>query len=212
MFDVGFNYLNKFGDVTVALFGAWQYASFVPSYNQLAPNNSNLVSGANLAAWKQWAIGAQFGFAGFTVGASYSWDNNGLGGNTYTGGDSDSRKFAIAAMYETGPWQMSFGWGHVNTDNGNGAPTLGTIAMGTTSALGTVARAGTTAGYFGTNPLAGAAVFGGYVADKFEVGVNYALGPGIKLVGGGIYWNVGGPVNGSSGQSWAAMLGMDLRF
>jgi len=212
MFDVGFNYLNKFGDVTVALFGAWQYASFVPSYNQLAANNSNLVSGANLAAWKQWAIGAQFGFAGFTVGASYSWDNNGLGGNTYTGGDSDSRKFAIAAMYETGPWQMSFGWGHVNTDNGNGAPTLGTIAMGTTSGLATVARAGTTAGYFGTNPLAGAAVFGGYVADKFEVGVNYALGPGIKLVGGGIYWNVGGPVNGSSGQSWAAMLGMDLRF
>ena len=55
-------------------------------------------------------------------------------------------------------------------------------------------------------------MFGGYVADKFELGVNYALGPGIKLVGGGIYWNVGGPVNGTQGQSWTAMLGMDLRF
>ena len=65
---------------------------------------------------------------------------------------------------------------------------------------------------FGTNPFAGAAVFGGYVADKFELGVNYALGPGIKLVGGGILWNVSGPVNGTQGQSWAAMLGMDLRF
>ena len=62
------------------------------------------------------------------------------------------------------------------------------------------------------NPLAGAAVFGGYVADKFELGVNYALGPGIKLVGGGILWNVGGPVNGTQGQSWALMMGMDLRF
>ena len=54
-------------------------------------------------------------------------------------------------------------------------------------------------------------MFGGYVADKFELGVNYALGPGIKLVGGGVYWNVRGPVNGP-GPVWAAMLGMDLRF
>ena len=82
----------------------------------------------------------------------------------------------------------------------------------TTSALTFVGVPGSTTANFGTNPLAGAAVFGGYTADKIEVGVNYALGPGIKLVGGGIYWNVGGPVNGSSGQSWAAMLGMDLRF
>jgi len=211
-FDIGVNYLNKFGDVTVAAFGAWQYASFVPSFNQLAANNANLITGANLASWKQWVVGLQFGFAGFTVGASYSYDNNGLGGNYYTGGDSDSRKFVAAVMYETGPWQMSFGWGHVNTDNGNGTSPLATLAMGTTSAPTYVATAASTTARFGTNPLAGAAVFGGYVADKFEIGVNYALGPGIKLVGGGIYWNVGGPVNGSQGQSWAAMLGMDLRF
>ncbi len=69
-----------------------------------------------------------------------------------------------------------------------------------------------TAANFGTNLAPGAATFGGYTADKFELGVNYALGPGIKLVGGGIYWNVSGPVNGTQGQSWAAMLGMDLRF
>ena len=99
-------------------------------------------------------------------------------------------------MYETGPWQMSFGWGHVNTDNGNGAATLATIAQGTTPAARRCVRAcpgHQRRGYFGTNPLAGAATFGGYTADKFEIGVNYALGPGIKLVGGGMYWNVGGP-------------------
>jgi hypothetical protein len=212
MFDIGANYLNKFGDVTVALFGAFQYASFVPSFNQLAANNANLITGANLAPWKQWAIGAQFGFAGFTVGGSISWDNNGLGGNYYTGGDSDSRKYVVAVMYETGPWQASVGWGHVNTDNGNGTSPLTTLAMGTTSTPTYGPAAGSTSARFGTNPLAGAAVFGGYTADKIEVGVNYALGPGIKLVGGGIFWNVGGPVNGSQGQSWAAMLGMDLRF
>jgi hypothetical protein len=211
-FDIGANYLNKFGDVTVALFGAFMYASFVPSFNNLAANNANLVTGANLAAWKQWVIGAQFGIAGFTIGGSVGYDNGGIGGNYYTGVAAESRKFSAGIMYETGPWQMSFGWGHVNTDNGNGARTLATIGQGTTSALAAFAQPATFAGVYGTNPLAGASVFGGYVADKFEVGVNYALGPGIKLVGGGIYWNVGGPVNGTQGQSWALMLGMDLRF
>jgi hypothetical protein len=212
VFDVGANYLNKFGDVTVALFGAFMYASFVPSFNNLGAANANLNTGANLAAWKQWVVGAQFGIAGFTVGGSIGYDNNGIGGNYYTGVASESRKYSAAIMYETGPWQMSFGWAHTNTDNGNGARTLTNVAQGTTSGLIFAAAPGTMAGNFGTNPLAGAAVFGGYVADKFEVGVNYALGPGIKLVGGGIYWNVGGPVNGTQGQSWALMLGMDLRF
>ncbi|MBS0523527.1 MAG: porin [Proteobacteria bacterium] len=212
VFDVGANYLNKFGDVTVALFGAYMYASFVPSFQNLAANNANTVTGANLTAWRQWVIGAQFGIAGFTVGGSIGWDNNGLGNNFYTGADNDSRKYAAAIMYETGPWQMSFGWGHVNTDNGNGARTLTTVTQGTTSATTLAAVPATSAAYFGTNPLAGAAVFGGYSADKFEVGVNYALGPGIKLVGGGIVWNVSGPTNGTQGQSWTAMLGMDLRF
>jgi len=211
-FDVGANYLNKFGDVTVALFGAFSYMTFVPSLNNLAANNANTATGANLTNWKQWVVGVQFGFAGFTVGGSYGYDNNGLGGNYYTGQASESRKWAASIMYETGPWQMSLGWGHVNTDNGNGASTLLSVAQGTSSNLNYANPATTASGNFGTNPLAGAAVFGGYQTDKFELGVNYALGPGIKLVGGGILWNVSGPVNGSQGQSWAAMLGMDLRF
>jgi hypothetical protein len=32
VFDVGANYLNKFGDFTVALYGAFAYASFVPGF------------------------------------------------------------------------------------------------------------------------------------------------------------------------------------
>lgn len=211
-FDIGVNYLNKFGNFTVALFGAFQYATFNPSNNILAANNANLITGANLTSWKQWVVGAQFGYAGFTLGGSVGYDNNGLGGNYYTGGDSDSRKYTVGLMYATGPWQMSVGWGGVRTNNGNGTRTLATVAQGTTSGLTYVAQAGSTALNFGTNPLAGAAVFGNYSTDKFEVGVNYALGPGIKLVGGGIMWNVSGPVNGSSGQSWGLMMGMDLRF
>jgi len=221
VFDVGANYLNKFGDVTVALFGAFMYANFNPSFNNVPGSNANTITGANLAPWKQWVLGAQFGFAGFTVGGSFGYDNNGIGGNYYTGVASESRKWAASIMYETGPWQMSFGWGHVNTDNGNGASQLATVGQGGTSGLTFGGIAGSASANFGTNSTAfgtcgagcgGAATFGGYVADKFELGVNYAIGPGIKLVGGGILWNVGGPVNGTQGQSWTAMLGMDLRF
>ncbi len=132
VFDIGANYLNKFGDVTVAAFAAWMYASFVPSFNPVATSNANLITGANLTAWKQWVVGLQFGYAGFTIGGSIGYDNNGLGGNYYTGADSDSRKYSIGAMYETGPWQASVGWGHVNTDNGNGARSLSTFGQGKT--------------------------------------------------------------------------------
>jgi outer membrane protein OmpU len=48
--------------------------------------------------------------------------------------------------------------------------------------------------------------------NKWEVGVNYALGPGIKLVGGGMLYTASGPTNAVSGNSWVILLGMDLRF
>ena len=69
VFDIGANYLNKFGDVTVALYGAFMQASFVPGFSGLA-TAGNMITGANLGNWKQWVAGAQFGFAGFTVGGS----------------------------------------------------------------------------------------------------------------------------------------------
>jgi outer membrane protein OmpU len=36
-------------------------------------------------------VGAQFGFAGFTVGGAYGYDNNGLAANDLTGVDNDTR-------------------------------------------------------------------------------------------------------------------------
>ena len=122
-FDVGANYLNKFGDITVAAFGAFMYATFVPGY---APNAgaANLVTGSNLTSWKQWVVGLQFGFAGFTVGGSYGYDNNGLGANYYTGVDNDTRTYTAGIMYETGPWQVSFGWIGTRNTNGNGSASL----------------------------------------------------------------------------------------
>ena len=64
---------------------------------------------------------------------------------------------------------------------------------------------------FNGNP-ATSLLFGGEVVQKWEVGANYALGPGIKAVGGWMMYNAYGPTNAVTGTSWAVMLGMDLRF
>jgi hypothetical protein len=215
LFDVGANYLNKFGDFTVALYGAFAYASFVPGYLPFA-GASNMVTGANLSSWKQWVAGAQFGFAGFTVGGAIGWDNNGLGGNYYTGVDNDTRFYTAGVMYETGPWQISGMWAGFYNTNGNGSSNVTAIAVG--SQAQTLSAANATGNpfsgnstYFSNNPST-QGLFGAEVVQKWEAGANYALGPGIKAVGGFMYYNAYGPSSAVVGNSWAVMLGMDLRF
>ena len=214
LFDVGANYLNKFGDFTVALYGAFAYASFVPGFSPFTPA-ANQVSGANLTAWKQWVVGAQFGFAGFTVGGAVGYDNNGLGANYFTGVDNDTRFYTGGIMYETGPWQMSFLWVGAYNTNGNGSASVSSIAVGTQAQTLNISSAsgvpGVNSTYFNGNAST-AANFGVESAQKFEAGVNYALGPGIKAVGGFMYNNIAGPSNAVSGNNWVIMLGMDLRF
>lgn len=213
LFDVGANYLNKFGDVTVALYGAFMIASFVPGNSPFQPA-ANQVTGANLTSWKQWVVGAQFGFKGFTLGGAIGWDNNGLGANYYTGVDNDTRFYTAGIMYETGPWQMSFGWvGSYNT-NGNGSAVIQSVATGTSVVSGV-----SPTGVVGINNTAfagpntpGSLRFGQESVQKFELGVNYALGPGVKVTGGGLYYNASGPSNAVSANSWGILVGMDLRF
>jgi hypothetical protein len=213
-FDIGANYLNKFGDFTVALFGAFAYASFIPGYRQFASAASQ-TTGANLAPWKQWAVGAQFGFAGFTVGGALGWDNNGAGANYFTGVDNDTRFYTAGIMYETGPWQMSFMWAGFYNSNGNGSTNIQSIASGTGAFTTTTAGCGGVPGInstcFNGNP-ATALAFGSETINKWEIGANYALGPGVKLTGGAMLYTASGPTNAVSGNSWAFLLGMDLRF
>jgi hypothetical protein len=229
VFQIGVNYLGKFGDVSVAAFFGGMYANFYGGLGGFQPGGGlmtlapataiNVATGNNLAPWQQWMAGLQFSYAGFTIGGSVGWDNNGLGRNIYTQGDNDTRFYTAAIMYETGPWQMSFGWGYAVNDNGNGVPTVTAIAPGNALTYN-LTPATPTCQYFSGNNQPGAAAgcfgggaaFGQVTAQKFELGVNYALGPGIKLTGGAIVNNLGGPSNAVSAQSWAALLGMDLRF
>lgn len=213
MFDVGANYLNKFGDVTVALYGAFMYASFIPG-NQPFGGSANQANGANLTSWKQYVFGAQFGFKGFTLGGAIGWDNNGLGSNYYTNVDNDTRFYTAGIMYETGPWQMSFNWvGSYNT-NGNGSVGCNSIAVNSTTCTGVAATGvpGVNSNAFAGGGNPGAVAFGTESVNKFELGINYALGPGVKLTGGGLLYNASGPTAAVSGNSWGLLMGMDLRF
>jgi len=216
-FDIAANYLNKFGDVTVAAYGSWAYASFSPGYNALATSASQ-ITGGNLASWVMWAAGLQFGYKGITLGGSIGYDNGGMGANYYTGQDNATRFATAGIMYETGPWQVSFMWMGSMNNNGNGSGTINSIASGTNAA--TLAGSGGAAGTFGGTPGVNSNVFSGpfalafgtETAQKFELGANYALGPGVKLTGGGILQTQSGPSNAVTGQSWSLLLGMDLRF
>jgi outer membrane protein OmpU len=207
--SIGANYLNKFGDVAVAAYVGYSYMNFVPGLQPLA-SAANLVTGGNLSSWKQFAAGLQFSVAGFTLGGSYIWDNNGLGTNYYTGVDNDTRAYSVGVMYETGPWQMSVGGTISYNNNGNGSLSLVNTISGTSVAVAGAPGSQTAA--FGTNQNAGALAFGTETASKIEVGANYAIGPGVKLTGGAIFNTLSGPSNLVAGQSWAALLGMDFRF
>jgi len=213
-FDVGVNYLNKFGDLTVALYGAFAYSSFVPGFTPLN-GSANMNTGANLTSWKQWVVGAQFGYAGFTVGGAIGWDNNGLGSNYFTGIDNDPRFYTAGIMYETGPWQMSFMWAGFYNTNGNGSAGLRSVGFDNTGVVTTNAVCGGIPGQNSTcfnGNSATSLAFGSETVNKWEVGANYALGPGIKLVGGAMLYQASGPTNLVSGNSWVVLLGMDLRF
>jgi outer membrane protein OmpU len=206
--SIGANYLNKFGDFSVAAYVAYSYASFVPGFQPLA-SAANTITGANLSAWKQFVAGLQFSAYGFTLGGSYTWDNNGLGSNYYTGQNNDTNSFAVGLMYETGPWQFSAGAAVAYNNNGNGSLTVTNCNV---SAACSVTQPATFAAAFGSNPQAGALRFGTETASKIEVGANYALGPGVKVMGGVVVNNLQGPSNAVAAQSWAALLGMDFRF
>ena len=207
--SIGANYLNKFGDVAVAAYVGYSYMNFVPGLQPLA-GAANIQTGANLTSWKQFAAGLQFSYAGFTLGGSYIWDNNGTGANYYTGVDNDTRAYSVGMMYETGPWQMSVAGTVSYNNNGNGSLSLVNTLPGTSVAV--AGAPANTAAAFGTNQNTGALAFGTETASKIEVGANYAIGPGVKLTGGAIFNTLSGPSNLVAGQSWAALLGMDFRF
>ena len=214
VFDVGANYLNKFGDVTVAAVRcvrlrdvrAWLLAAGAAAANghRLEPRLVEAVGGSG--AVRLQGLHGRWLRSATTTTAS--------GANYYTGVDNATRFSAAGIMYETGPWQMSFQW--------QGATTRTVTAQhrrvdrvghqhrrSTPRALACRARNSTC---FSGNPATALAFGCRHHATSSKLGANYALGPGVKLTGGGMLYNAGGPTNDTSGTAWAILLGMDLRF
>lgn len=107
--DLGTSYVNKFGDVSVALYGGYMTAGFDRGTAGLPLGTADSAAGR----YKSWAAGAQIGLAGVTLGGGLGRDNNGLKGSNAT------RWFSAGIRYETGPWQMSVGWWGGRNNDGN---------------------------------------------------------------------------------------------
>ncbi|MEM8576038.1 MAG: porin [Pseudomonadota bacterium] len=86
IFDVGVNFVDSFGDIDVGVSGRWGIAADDSDGDEGNP--------------QIYAFGAEIGFAGVTIGGSFSEQNN--------AGASDGTSFDAGIAYETGPWAVSF--------------------------------------------------------------------------------------------------------
>jgi predicted porin len=92
MVEVGANYNNTFGGVTVKGSAGYYWGKGV-----------NDVVGSNYKDLSAWQVGAQVGYAGFSLGGSYT-DYGKSGLNQRTGVFTEStRNWTVGAQYTTGP-------------------------------------------------------------------------------------------------------------
>lgn len=160
------NYVNKFGDLGIAVSLGWDSAAY----------DNGIVNSGLQRHYHAIAGGAQISYAGFTVGGSFGWDNNGLiSGN-------ENLFWSFGVMYETGPWAASFTY------------------FGGTRRESVAGLAGT-GGAVGTDQI-----------HLFMLGGTYAIGPGIKLVGGFYYEAASGQNQSERTDSWQFLIGTELRF
>ncbi len=64
-------------------------------------------SGSAYETPREWTLGAEIGFGGFTLGGSYK-DSQTLGDNV---ANQDDTSFDVGAAYETGPWAFNVAYG-----------------------------------------------------------------------------------------------------
>lgn len=97
IWDVGANYVNSFGDFNVALSGRYGLADLGKGHGDDDDDDDDFFDFDDDP--EVWAVGANLGYAGFTVGGSYAEQNDAgfLNGEAWDAGVS----------YETGPWGFS---------------------------------------------------------------------------------------------------------
>lgn len=105
-FEAALTYENSFNEIDVA-------ASFAYYTNQ----NGRLIAGNGIDE-EDWALGASVGFAGFTVGGSYSQKESGAAlsaaGNSLA---DEVEDWGVGATYGTGPWTFGVEYAETNRDD-----------------------------------------------------------------------------------------------
>lgn len=156
--EIAANYSRSFGAVDVNVYGGYA-------------NGDLEVAAVGAEDQKQWGIGGQVGFAGFTLGGSYKEDNLATSGS-----NTDRTDYAVGLSYATGPWTVGAAYAYGEVEAGAG--------------------------------------LGEDEVDGYQVGAQYALGPGITLTGGITYWDFQDNLNapGAENQSTEFVIGTLIEF
>ena len=130
VFEIGANYVQKFGDFNVALSGGYGTSDLEAS-----------PAGVNLDDRRQFSLGFNIGWGGFTVGGAWLDDDDApLTGNfaAATLPGIDVTDWNIGVRYVTGPWGVGVNYAYKEVDlgAGGGEDELNMIEVGSSYALG----------------------------------------------------------------------------
>jgi hypothetical protein len=125
IFELGVNYVQKFGDFNVAVSGSYG-------------TGNDETPGVNSEDPVEWHLGANVGFGGFTVGASWIEREDSIATAVGGGSGVDSRDYTLGVRYATGPWGVGLTYGHreVDVPNAGGEDEVDLIEVGASYALG----------------------------------------------------------------------------
>jgi predicted porin len=129
IFDISANYVNKLGMVDVAASIGWMTGSREANVT-LSTTQGPVRDTRNFVG-----AGLNLGYAGWTIGGSYSYDNAAqlaaVGTNTRAG-TYNMRMWTLGLMYENGPWGFSamYGGGQIDGDTGLGKDKLDRYDIG----------------------------------------------------------------------------------
>jgi len=100
IFELGANYVNKFDNVSIAISGGYAAGSLEAASATVDDDQT------------QWNVGAQVGFAGFTIGGAYKVDDQGM--------DEDNTTINLGVRYATGPWGVGVQYTNAENDANDG--------------------------------------------------------------------------------------------
>jgi len=179
----GLNYVNKFGDFDLGVYGGFEHSTAETATTATVAERDRNEFGA----------GFRLGAYGFSGGASWRYDNQGTttGLTAATFGQTNRNDVNVGLAYTLGPWSfggsMAWAWADEKDVNGNDPTILDTPTAQFAS------------------------------QDKAwyqEIGVNYALGPGINLNGTIEHADITSAANvGAAGNhAWLYSIGTALNF